>query len=199
MVIGWVVVPSSLLGATAEWPQRLMLTLVVAGAIACCLLLMWLGWVRRGRRQGDIAAPARMPQLPAERLSSDVTGIAARYLGANRCGDWLDRVVVHGLGVPSPARVSVRGTDGGGVGGVWIHRVGAPNIFIPADDVVGARHDRGAAGRAYGAQGVLVICADIGMRRIELGLRVRDAALADRLRVVIDAIAVVVPVSGDAS
>jgi hypothetical protein len=45
----------------------------------------------------------------------------------------------------------------------------------------------------------LVICADIGMRRIELGLRVRDAALADRLRVVIDAIAVVVPVSGDAS
>jgi hypothetical protein len=112
-----------------------------------------------------------------------VTGVSARYLGATRSGDWLDRIVVHGLGVPSAAEVTV------GDKGVWVLRSGAPDIFVPAHDVVGARHDRGIAGRVLEADGVLVISWRHADHVIDLGLRVRDAVMAEALRAAVVALA----------
>ncbi|MFL6179836.1 MAG: hypothetical protein ACJ74E_08310 [Actinomycetes bacterium] len=181
------------------WPERLFLTAVVLAGIAVCLVLMRWGWVRRGRRQHDVAELAVVPPMPEERLASDLTDVEARFLGANRTGDWLDRVVVHGLGVPSAALVSVRTAVGAPDRGVWIRRRGAPDIFVSGRDVCGVRHDRAAAGRAYEANGVLVIAWCHQQQALDLGLRVRDPVMAERLRTSIDAFASVSPTTGDSS
>ncbi|HEX5018801.1 MAG TPA: hypothetical protein VFX15_14580 [Actinomycetes bacterium] len=125
-----------------------------------------------------------------------MSNVEARYLGANRSGDWLDRIVVHGLGVPSAARVWVQAAAGHPVAGIWVVRDGAPDIFIAADEVVGARHDRAAASRAYGPGGVLVITwqhdADV-----DIGLRIPDAARAEAVRAAVNALADVPSTTGE--
>ena len=172
-----------------DWPERIGLTLGVVALIGAVLGLMRWGWVRRGRRQIDIGPLPEVPQIPGASAGEtagsavEVTGVAARYLGATRSGDWLDRIVVHGLGVPSAAEVTVRNQ------GVWVIRAGAPDIFAAAPDVVGARHDRGIAGRVLETDGVLVISWRHGEQVIDLGLRVRDARRAEAVRAAVDAIA----------
>jgi hypothetical protein len=153
-----------------NWPERAALTVLVVALLLLVLALMRWGWVRRGRRQSDVPPLPPVPALPA------TPDVPARYLGATRSGDWLDRVVVHGLGVPSAARVTVTSA------GVWIVRDGAPDLFVAADHVVGVRHDRGAAGRVLEQDGVLVITWRHGDQPLDLGLRVRDALAAESVR-----------------
>lgn len=178
--------PAPLVLASApvtSWPERVALTLLVVALFVVVLALMRWGWVRRGSRQTDIpplpAVPARPPASDRDTEAGGVmtTDVPARYLGATRSGDWLDRVVVHGLGVPSAARVTVTS------GGVWVVRDGAPDLFLAADQVAGVRHDRGAAGRVLEKDGVLVITWRLGDQLIDLGLRVRDAVAAESVRV----------------
>lgn len=167
-----------------DWPERIALTLLVAAAIASVLALMRWGWVARGRRQGDIVPLPDVPELPATPLDADqlaVSDVPARYLGAARSGDWLDRVVVHGLGVPSAARVTISGQ------GVWVTRSGAPDIFVAADELAGVRHDRAMAGRVLEQDGILVVTWRHRDRLIDLGLRVRDAVAAEAVRAAIAA------------
>lgn len=180
-----------------DWPQRIGLTMAVVALIGAVLGLMRWGWVRRGRRQSDIGPLPAVPQIPgtpgevAPGSALDVTEVSARYLGATRSGDWLDRIVVHGLGVPSAAEITV------GAEGVWILRSGAPDIFAAAADVVGARHDRGIAGRVLETDGVLVITWRHGAQLIDLGLRVRDALVAEALRSAVCALAKVESLPSD--
>ncbi len=161
-----------------QWPQRLALTMVVVVLIVLALGLMRWGWVRRGHSQADVAPLPAVPE-PPDPMSCVV--VEARYLGGTRSGDWLDRLVVHGLGVPSQARVLVTPDA------VWILRSGAPDLYLVAGEVTGARHDRGIAGRVYEADGVVVIGWRHGGQLIDLGLRVRDAATAESLRAAVEA------------
>jgi hypothetical protein len=183
--------------ASGDWPQRLLLTAVVVAVIGGCLALMRLGWVRRGARQLDIESMPAVPDVPRQHHSSDVTDIEARYIGANRSGDWLDRVVVHGLGTPSSALVTVRGGTRAHPGGVWVTRAGAPDVFVGADYVVGVRHDQGAAARAFERDGVLIVTWRHGDALIDIGLRVRDADAAERLRIAIAALTTIDSTTGD--
>lgn len=157
-----------------DWPARLLLTALMLLLLLAVLALMRLGWARRARRQGGIAALPTVPPLPPEGLL--VSGVPARYLGTTRGGDWLDRVVVHGLGVPSAAELSV------GPDGVWCVRDGAPDLFLPATALVDARHARGLAGKVYEDGGVLVLSWRLGDATLDTGLRIRDAAQAERVR-----------------
>ena len=171
-----------------DWLARVLLTAAVIAAVIACLMLMRLGWVRRGRRQAGVAALPEFRVVPESTDPRDVTNVEARYLGANREGDWLDRVVAHGMGVPSPARITVRVSSAGASRGVWITRHGAPDIFVVSHDVVGVRHDRAAAGRAYGDGGVLLITWRHGDDLIDLGLRVREAECAERVRAAVSSV-----------
>lgn len=167
--------------SVTDWPERLLLVALLVVALLAVLGMMRAGWVRRGRRQGDIAPLPEVPQTPtAEAL---LAAAPARYLGTTRAGDWLDRVVVHGLGTPSAAEVTV------GTGGVWCRRTGAPDLFVPAAQLSGARHDRGMAGRVYEAGGVLVVTWRHAGVDLDTGLRVRDAEAAERLRTAVAQIA----------
>lgn len=164
----------------AAMPERLLLTALVLIAIVVSLGLMRWGWVRRAGRQRDVAQLPVVPALPPSTASLDVTDVAARYLGANRSGDWFDRVVAHGLGTPSEASVSVRTT--GQPAGVWLVRRGAPDVYVATGQVGGARHDRAAAGRAVERDALVVVEWLHGASPLELGLRVRDPDRAEQLR-----------------
>ncbi|MEO8107891.1 MAG: hypothetical protein ABI720_11300, partial [Actinomycetes bacterium] len=144
---------------------------------------------RRAVSQSDLVPlPAVPPVPPVPPVSPVPAGGDAdgwvvrgvgRYLGATRSGDWLDRIVVHGLGVPSKAQVVVSDQ------GVWILRQGAADLFIASGDVVDVRHDRASAGRVLEAEGVLLITWSHNGTLIDIGLRVPEAAVAESLRVAI--------------
>jgi len=164
----------------AGWqPQRLVLTLLTALLIVASLGLMRWGWAGRARRQSDILPLPPVPPVPAGgtgHSDQPVTRATGRYLGATRAGEWLDRVVVHGLGVPSNAHIVVTGT------GTWILRDGAPDLFISAGELGGVRHDRAGAGRVFEADGVLVITWNHGGTAIDLVLRIPDASASESVR-----------------
>lgn len=186
------------IASSSDWPLRVLLSLAVVLAIALTLALMRKGWLRRAARQTDVAALGIVPSLPTTADPRDVTRCDARYVGASRAGDWLDRIVVHGLGVPSPASISVR--VAGPVGsqpGVWVERVGAPDLFVPAESISGVRHDRGVAARAFERDGVLILTWNQGSTALDVGLRIRDTSEAERIRAAIAALTTVATIPGD--
>lgn len=165
----------------ADWqPERLALTLLTGVLILACLALMRWGWVGRARRQSDISPLPPVPAVPAGDAHRGAVRADGRYLGATRSGDWLDRVVVHGLGVVSQADLVVADS------GVWIVRHGAPSVFVASGDIAGVRHDRAGAGKVFEADGVLVISWNHDGTPIDLALRIPDAAAAEAARSAID-------------
>ena len=126
--------------------------------------LMWWGWRRRGRRQTDVAT---LPAVP-DPLSPSVFGPAeAVYVSTTRAGDWLDRVVVHGLGTRSAADVSVHAD------GVLVRRSSAPDVWVPAAGLHGVRRERGAAGKFVREDGLVVLTWTLGDAHLDTALRTR--------------------------
>lgn len=144
------------------------------------LVLFWgmrAGWRARTRRSSALVTDLPVP--PAE-LGSPILGpVDATYVSTTRAGDWLDRVTAHGLGVRSPARVSVFDT------GVRIDRQGALDLFVPADALRSAATAPAMAGKVVGGEGLVVLTwqADpADDRGLDTGLRPKHAA--DRTRLI---------------
>jgi hypothetical protein len=158
-----------------NWPVRILLVLVLVGLIVLAGWGMRRGWQARGRRQAWIPEPQHGP-VPSAAWSSPVPGL---YLGTAMAGDWLDRVVVHGLGVRSRAELSWSES------GVHVDREGAPDLVIPAADIVAVRTDRGVAGTVRGRDSVIVLTWRLGEAVIDTGFRADrsedHAALLDGL------------------
>ena len=150
-----------------QWPMRLLLVAVVLGVIAAVLVGMRRGWRNRALRQSGIAELPVAPEAFEPLTLEPVHGV---YLGSTAAGDWLDRIVVHGLGVRSRAALEA------GPQGVLLRRSGAPDVFIPSECLREARADRGIAGKAYERDGVLVVTWDLDGRLIDTGFRADEAA-----------------------
>lgn len=176
LVAGIVVAAEPESAPVTQWPLRILLVLAVIGVIALVLLGMRAGWRRRAGRQADIAEPLLPPEVMLNRTAGPVSGV---FLGSTGHGDWLDRIVVHDLGVRSRAIAEV------GPDGIALRREGARDVFIPAAAVRGAGMARGIAGKAYERDGVLVVTWDLGGRLVDTGFR---ADVADEQRVLRDAI-----------
>jgi hypothetical protein len=125
--------------------------------------LMWLGWRRRGRAQSDVPRPREVGTEPAGRAFEGV------YVSTTTHGDWLDRVVAHGLGVRGRVAAYV------GEDGVALVRRGAPSVFVPRADLVGAGRAAGMAGTFVEADGLAVITWVLGARTLDTGIRLRRA------------------------
>jgi len=150
-----------------QWPLRLALVGVVVAVIVLVLLAMRRGWRNRAQRQDDLPAPLSTAPAPWTPSAAPAAGL---YLGSTTAGDWLDRIVVHEMGVRSRADLSV------GSEGIWLRRTGARDVFIPRTDLRGVRLERGIAGKAFERDGVVVITWELGGRLIDTGFR---ADLAD--------------------
>lgn len=141
----------------------------VAGLLLLIALVYWLmreGWKWRGTLQGDLP---ELPQAPAE-PGPPRLALSGRYHGSTTAGQWLDRIVAHGLGTRSRAELTLTER------GLAVVRPGARDFFIPAGSLRGARLDAGIAGKVLAEGGLLVITWQLGDRLIDSGFRSDHAA-----------------------
>jgi len=149
-----------------NWPARIGLVAAMLGLIALALWGMRRGWMHRQQRQSDVPPPAEAPPVDVL-LSEPVDGL---FAGTGAHGDWMDRIVVHDLGVRS------RSTIAWGPDGIAFERQGARSLFIPAAAVVGVRTDRGVAGTVRSKDGMVVVTWHLGDRVVDTGFRADAAA-----------------------
>ncbi len=150
-----------------RWVPVLLLVAVVALAWAG----MALGWRRRRARQSHLPAPLAPPaDLAAPLVSAD-----GLYVGSVSAGEWLDRVVPHGLGARAAATVHVFWS------GLVLERDGSRPLWVPTTDLAGVRRDTGLAGKVTETGGLVVWTWRLGPGLLESGLRPRYAQDATRL------------------
>ncbi|WP_327307711.1 hypothetical protein OG730_33345 [Streptomyces sp. NBC_01298] len=149
-----------------DWGARIAWVIGLLVFIAFVYWLMRQGWKWRGTLQSDLPElPAAPGGLPEHRLA-----LTGRYHGSTTAGQWLDRIVSHGLGVRS--RVELTLTDAG----LDVVRPGATDFFVPAAQLRGARLDKGIAGKVLTEGGLLVVTWAHGDRLIDSGFRSDRAA-----------------------
>ena len=149
--------------------------LLVLLVIPVLWVLMWWGWRRRSRRQGDLPAPPPAPQDPGPALLEPREGV---YVSSTTSGDWLDRVVAHGLGRRSACEVAVFAA------GVSVAREGEDVLWLPADRLLRVRRERGMAGKYVDREGLVVLTWLLGPGddlELDTGLRLRHEQDADAL------------------
>ncbi len=144
-----------------DWPARVGLALALVALIALVLWGMRRGWRHRQQRQADLPAPE---DSPPESFHGG-QGIGGLFAGTGIQGDWMDRIAVYDLGVRSRAEVSWDAR------GVWLDRYGARSLFIPAEDILGVRSDRGVAGTVRAKDSMIVISWRLGDRVLDSGFR----------------------------
>ncbi|MFJ5809443.1 hypothetical protein OG906_27640 [Streptomyces sp. NBC_01426] len=149
-----------------DWGARIAWVVGLLVFIAFVYWLMRQGWKWRGALQSDLPElPAAPSGLPEHRLA-----LTGRYHGSTTAGQWLDRIVAHGLGVRS--RVELTLTDAG----LDVVRPGATDFFVPAAQLRGARLDKGIAGKVLTEGGLLVVTWAHGDKLIDSGFRSDRAA-----------------------
>ncbi|MGW7408754.1 PH-like domain-containing protein [Streptomyces sp. NPDC054833] len=141
----------------------------LVGLVLFVALVYWLmreGWKWRGTLQGDI------PELPSapDDLGPATLSMSGRYHGSTTAGQWLDRIVAHGLGTRSRAELTL--TDAG----LDVVRPAAADFFVPAAALREARLDKGIAGKVLTEGGLLVVTWAHGDRLIDSGFRSDRAA-----------------------
>ncbi|WP_461110493.1 PH-like domain-containing protein [Streptomyces calidiresistens] len=144
-----------------HWPGYISWTI---GMLLVVVLLYWLmsrGWARRGSFHSDL------PELPVDPAPDAPARMVlrGRYFGSTTTEQWLDRIVTRGLGTRSTAELTL--TDHG----VRVVRPGARDFFVPADRLIGARLDRGIAGKVLTDGGLLVLTWRHGERVLDSGFR----------------------------
>ncbi|MFK4147276.1 hypothetical protein [Streptomyces sp. NPDC004065] len=149
-----------------DWAARAGWLVGLALFVALLYWLMREGWKWRATLQGDL------PELPAppEDPGPAKLTMTGRYHGSTTAGQWLDRIVAHGLGTRSRAELTL--TDAG----LDVVRPGATDFFVPAAQLRGARLDKGIAGKVLTEGGLLIVTWQHGERLIDSGFRSDRAA-----------------------
>ncbi|WP_208754154.1 hypothetical protein [Streptomyces bauhiniae] len=152
--------------AVTDWAARLGWLVGLALFVALVYWLMREGWKWRGTLQSDLP---ELPEVPDD-LGPEKLTLSGRYHGSTTAGQWLDRIVAHGLGSRSRAELTL--TDEG----LAVERPGATDFFIPAGALRGARLDKGIAGKVLTEGGLLVVTWAHGEKLIDSGFRSDHAA-----------------------
>ena len=156
-----------------DWSDRIGW---IVGLLLFITLLYWLmrqGWKWRGTLQSGLPELPQAPEEPGEPREPKLT-LSGRYHGSTTAGQWLDRIVAHGLGTRS--RVELTLTDAG----LDVVRPGATDFFVPAGRLRGARLDKGIAGKVLTEGGLLIVTWAHGDKLIDSGFRSdRSAEHAD--------------------
>ncbi|WP_329261142.1 hypothetical protein [Streptomyces pseudovenezuelae] len=149
-----------------DWAARVGWLVGLALFVALVYWLMREGWKWRGTLQGDLPELPTAPDDPGPvRLS-----MSGRYHGSTTAGQWLDRIVAHGLGTRS--RVELTLTDAG----LDVVRPGATDFFVPREVLREAVLGKGIAGKVLTEGGLLLVTWAHGERLIDSGFRSDHAA-----------------------
>jgi hypothetical protein len=164
-------------GPETQLGSKLLLSALILAVFGGLCWLMLRGYRRRAARQADLPAPPAAPESAAR-----AEGVEGVYASTTTHGDWLDRIAVHGLGVRSNAVAAVSDA------GVFFTREAAPDLFIPAGDLVGAELAPGIAGKVTGGDGVVLVTWRLGGRTLDTGFHPRARAERERLVSAINAL-----------
>ncbi|GAA2248510.1 MULTISPECIES: PH-like domain-containing protein [Kitasatospora] len=143
-----------------NWPGYIGWTVGLLILIALVYWLMRQGWNWRRTLQSDLPP---LPAVPAD-PGPAVLETEGRYHGTTTAGNWLDRVVAHGLGTRSLARLTLTEQ------GLLVRRPGDADLWIPAGQLTGARTDSGIAGKVVPA-GLLVVTWKLQDTALDSGFR----------------------------
>ncbi|MCX5183284.1 hypothetical protein [Streptomyces sp. NBC_00268] len=149
-----------------DWAARIGWLVGLVLFVALVYWLMREGWKWRGTLQGDLPELPTVPEDPGPAKLS----MSGRYHGSTTAGQWLDRIVTHGLGTRS--RVELTLTDAG----LDVVRPGATDFFIPAEALREALLGKGIAGKVLSEGGLLVVTWEHGDKLIDSGFRSDRAA-----------------------
>ncbi|MEV6962344.1 hypothetical protein AB0M97_24790 [Streptomyces sp. NPDC051207] len=149
-----------------DWAARIGWVVGLALFVALVYWLMREGWKWRGTLQSDLPD---LPTAPEDPGPAKLT-LSGRYHGSTTAGQWLDRIVAHGLGTRS--RVELTLTDAG----LDVVRPGAADFFVPRAALREARLDKGIAGKVLTEGGLLVVTWAHGGRLLDSGFRSDRAA-----------------------
>ncbi|SEE11838.1 hypothetical protein SAMN05216483_5393 [Streptomyces sp. 2131.1] len=146
-----------------DWSARISW---VIGLVVLVVFVYWLmrqGWKWRGNLQSDLPAPATAPEGFGD--GEKLLTLSGRYHASTTAGQWLDRIVAHGLGTRSRVELTLTAD------GLDVVRPGAADFFVPAADLRGARTEKALAGKVLPEGGLLVITWALGDRLIDSGFR----------------------------
>ncbi|MFB7209227.1 hypothetical protein [Streptomyces sp. NPDC056255] len=146
-----------------DWSARISWVIGLIVLIAFVYWLMRQGWKWRGSLQSDLPELAATPEGFAD--GEQLLTLTGRYHASTTAGQWLDRIVAHGLGTRS--RVELTLTEQG----LDVVRPGAADFFVPAAALRGARLDKGIAGKVLPEGGLLIITWAHGDKLIDSGFR----------------------------
>ncbi|WP_329226681.1 hypothetical protein OHB07_06270 [Streptomyces sp. NBC_00111] len=151
-----------------DWSARVSWVLGLIVFIAFVYWLMRQGWKWRGRLQSGLPELATTPAgfADGERLLT----LTGRYHASTTAGQWLDRIVAHGLGTRSRVELTLTAQ------GLDVVRPGAADFFVPAAALREARLDKALAGKVLPEGGLLVITWAHGDQLIDSGFRSDHAA-----------------------
>jgi hypothetical protein len=149
-----------------DWTDRIGWIVGLALFVALVYWLMRQGWQWRRTLQGGLP---ELPQAPEE-IGAPLLEFDGRYHGSTTAGQWLDRIVAHGLGVRSKVRLTLTEE------GLDVDRTGAPGYFVPTAALRGARLDKAIAGKVVTDGGLLVVTWEHGGTLIDSGFRSERAA-----------------------
>lgn len=149
-----------------DWAARVGWLVGLALFVALVYWLMREGWKWRGTLQGDLP---ELPTAPDDPGPARLT-MSGRYHGSTTAGQWLDRIVAHGLGTRS--RVELTLTDAG----LDVVRPGATDFFVPRAALREAVLGKGIAGKVLTEGGLLLVTWEHGERLIDSGFRSDHAA-----------------------
>ncbi|MFB8212880.1 hypothetical protein ACGFR6_17610 [Streptomyces sp. NPDC048567] len=146
-----------------DWSARISWVIGLLVLVAFVYWLMRQGWKWRGNLQSDLPAPATAPEGFAD--GEKLLTLSGRYHASTTAGQWLDRIVAHGLGTRSRVELTLTAE------GLDVVRPGAADFFVPAADLRGARTEKALAGKVLPEGGLLVITWALGDRLIDSGFR----------------------------
>ncbi|MCX0242791.1 PH-like domain-containing protein [Streptomyces drozdowiczii] len=146
-----------------DWSARISWVIGLLVLVAFVYWLMRQGWKWRGNLQSDLPAPATAPEGFAD--CEKLLTLSGRYHASTTAGQWLDRIVAHGLGTRSRVELTLTAE------GLDVVRPGAADFFVPAADLRGARTEKALAGKVLPEGGLLVITWALGDRLIDSGFR----------------------------
>nr|WP_206440099.1 hypothetical protein [Streptomyces scabichelini] len=152
-----------------DWAARVGWLVGLALFVALVYWLMREGWKWRGTLQGDLPELPQAPDEPGP-VKLTVLSMSGRYHGSTTAGQWLDRIVAHGLGTRS--RVELTLTEAG----LDVVRPGAADFFVPLEALREARLDKGIAGKVLTEGGLLIVTWEHGDRLLDSGFRSDHAA-----------------------
>lgn len=151
-----------------DWSARISWVLGLLVLVAFVYWLMRQGWKWRATLQSGLPELATTPDGFAD--DEPLLTLTGRYHASTTAGQWLDRIVAHGLGTRSRVELTLT------TQGLDVVRPGAAGFFVPAAALREARLDKALAGKVLPEGGLLIITWAHGDQLIDSGFRSDHAA-----------------------